>query len=73
MKYRFKIHSEEKGYWAECIELKGCITQGDSLEELHQNIREALQLYLEEPEGPQFCISDFALEVTVDALESQRA
>jgi predicted RNase H-like HicB family nuclease len=34
MNYNLKIHSEDNRYWAECIELKGCNTQGDSLEEL---------------------------------------
>jgi antitoxin HicB len=51
MYYNFKIHKNADGYWAECIELKGCITQADSLEELHVNMKEALNLYLEEPEG----------------------
>lgn len=46
MNYNFKIHSEDNGYWAECIELEGCNTQGDSLEELIKNIKEALEVYL---------------------------
>ncbi len=52
MKYHFQIHKENKGFWAECIELKGCVTQGDTLEELCDNIEEALTLYLEEPDCP---------------------
>jgi antitoxin HicB len=51
MKYHFKIHKEGNGYWAQCIELEGCITEGDSLEELHHNMQEALNLYVEEPEN----------------------
>lgn len=50
MKYHFKIHKEKKGYWAECIELKGCSTQADSEKELHTNMIECLNLYLDEPE-----------------------
>lgn len=50
MKYHFKVHREGKGYWAECIELVGCITEADSIEELRKNIQEALNLYIEEPE-----------------------
>lgn len=46
MKYNFKIHREDNGYWAECIELDGCNSQGDSLEELIKNIKEALEIYL---------------------------
>jgi antitoxin HicB len=48
--YHFKIQKEADGYWAECIELKGCLTQGDDLEEIAKNAAEALNLYLSEPE-----------------------
>lgn len=51
MKYHFKIHKEKKGFWAECLELPGCLTEANSLEELRQNMQEALNLYIEEPEN----------------------
>jgi antitoxin HicB len=51
MFYHFKIHKENKGYWAECIELKGCVTQADNLEQLYKNMEEVLNLYLNEPEN----------------------
>ena len=51
MVYHFRIHKELGGYWAECLELSGCSTQAESLEELAANAGEALNLYLEEPEG----------------------
>src|SRR4030067_1414317 len=51
MFYHFKIHKEPNGYWAESIELKGCVTQADSLEQLYLNMEEALNLYLNEPEN----------------------
>lgn len=51
MVYHFRIHNDPDGYWAEAIELKGCVTQGDTLEELQENMREALNLYLDEPSG----------------------
>jgi predicted RNase H-like HicB family nuclease len=38
--------AEEGGYWAECLEL-GCGSQGETLDELDQNIREAIELVLE--------------------------
>lgn len=50
MKYHFKIREEKKGFSASCVELEGCITQGDSLKELHVNMQEALNLYVQEPE-----------------------
>lgn len=50
MKYHFKVHKEGKGFWAECIELAGCMTQADTMKELKQNMQEALNLFIEEPE-----------------------
>ena len=49
MKYHFKIHKEGTGFWTECLELSGCFTQADSMEELRENMQEALNLYLDEP------------------------
>jgi len=49
MKYHFKVHKNKRGFWAECIELDGCLTQGDSRADLIQNMKEALNLYLGEP------------------------
>jgi len=51
MRYHFKVHQEKKGYWAECIELKGCVTQAHTKKSLIENAREALNLYLDEPEN----------------------
>lgn len=50
MKYHFKVHKEGKGFWAECLELAGCVTEADSMDELLKNMQEALNLYVEEPE-----------------------
>lgn len=41
------IEKDEHGYYAYCPELEGCQSQGDSLEEVMANIREAIELYLE--------------------------
>ncbi len=41
------IEKDEHGYYAYCPELEGCQTQGDSLEEVLKNIKEAIELYLE--------------------------
>jgi antitoxin HicB len=50
MKYHFKIHKEGKGFWARCLELPGCLTEADSIDELKSNMQEALNLYVAEPE-----------------------
>lgn len=34
-------HTEKGGYWAEIPALPGCITEGETLEELAANIKEA--------------------------------
>lgn len=41
------IEKDEYGYYAYCPELEGCQTQGDSIEEVLENIKEAIDLYLE--------------------------
>lgn len=47
-KYHFEIHKEESGFWAQCVEFPGCVTQGKTEDELRENIEEALSLFLEE-------------------------
>jgi predicted RNase H-like HicB family nuclease len=39
--------SEEGGFTASVPSLPGCISEGDTREEALQNIREAIELYLE--------------------------
>ena len=57
------IHpAEEGGYWAECTEIKGAITQGDTLHETEKNIFEAIDLMLED-DYPE--IIDYMLEFEV--------
>lgn len=52
MKYHFRIKQESiGGYSAQCIELPGCITEADTIKELQENMRAALDLYIEEPES----------------------
>jgi predicted RNase H-like HicB family nuclease len=47
LKLNFVIEKSSEGYFSYCPELKGCFTQGDTLDEVKQNIREAIELYLE--------------------------
>ena len=42
-----KGEKDEKGYWAECLELPGCFTEGENIEEIKENMKEAISLYLE--------------------------
>jgi predicted RNase H-like HicB family nuclease len=41
------IEQDKDGAFAYCPELKGCHTQGDTVEEALANLREAAELYLE--------------------------
>jgi predicted RNase H-like HicB family nuclease len=39
--------AEEGGYWAEVSALPGCITEGDSMEEVMANLKDAIEGWLE--------------------------
>jgi len=41
------IEKDEFGYFAQIPELKGCVTQGKTYEEVLFNIQEATELYVE--------------------------
>lgn len=48
--YRFSvvIEKDREGYFAFCPELQGCYTQGDTYEEALENIKDAVQLHVED-------------------------
>jgi predicted RNase H-like HicB family nuclease len=46
MKYPVVINRTEYGYDAHCPILPGCHSQGDTLEEAMENIKDAIQTYL---------------------------
>jgi antitoxin HicB len=51
MFYHFKYEPDERGgYFAQCLELENCHTEGDNLEELTGNMTEVLNLLLDEPD-----------------------
>ncbi len=39
-------HAEEGGYWAEVPALPGCITEGDTLDEVMVNLKDAIEGWL---------------------------
>ena len=43
MKFKVLVHKENEGYWAEVPSIPGCATQGDTFEELLQNLYEAVE------------------------------
>ena len=44
------IEKDENGYFAFVPELKGCVSQGDTFEEIKSNIKEAIEIYIESME-----------------------
>lgn len=71
MRYHFKIHKEGKGFWAQCMELPGCVTQGDSMKMLNRNMHEALNLYVEEPEDSKELVAlpDESIRIRKNVVE----
>lgn len=57
--------SEEGGYTVFVPALPGCISEGDTIEEALQNIREAIELYLEPILEPEQQPGQLILEVAV--------
>lgn len=48
MKIRAIIHpAAEGGYWAEVPALPGCITEGDTIEEVMANLKDAIEGWLD--------------------------
>lgn len=49
-KYRFSvvIEKDEDGYFAFSPELQGCYAQGDSYEEVLENIKDVIRLHIED-------------------------
>ena len=48
MKLTIQVHNDEDGgYWAQVEKIPGCITQGDTVEELEANLQEVIEMSLE--------------------------
>jgi predicted RNase H-like HicB family nuclease len=67
MKIKVIIHeAEEGGYWAEVPSIPGCATQGETFEELLQNLYQAVEGCLSVDVSPaQMNESDRVLEIAV--------
>ncbi|MBI4216245.1 MAG: type II toxin-antitoxin system HicB family antitoxin [Chloroflexi bacterium] len=65
------IEKDKDGYFAYCPQLQGCYTQGQTFEEVMENIRDAIKLHLEdrlandEPVPTSEVVSLSTLEVKV--------
>jgi predicted RNase H-like HicB family nuclease len=66
------IEKDEHGYYAYCPGLEGCQSQGNSLEEVIANMKEAIELYLETLSEDEIKES-LSKEILTTALEVQVA
>jgi predicted RNase H-like HicB family nuclease len=67
MKLKVIVHkAEEGGYWAEVPALAGCVSQGETMEELTANIHEAIEGWLSaETESLRLTPEDEVLEIAL--------
>ena len=67
MTLKVLIHkAEEGGYWAEVPALPGCVSQGETVDDVSTNVREAIEGWLLAEEGAaQAGAADRVLDVTV--------
>lgn len=67
MKLKVIVHdAEEGGYWAEVPSIPGCATQGESFEELLQNLYEAVEACLSvDLETPETSGNQRVIEIAV--------
>lgn len=53
--FTLEIHEEDGSFWAEVVELPGCFSSGETLDELQEAAVEAILMYLDDngvPPGP---------------------
>ncbi|RLE26498.1 MAG: type II toxin-antitoxin system HicB family antitoxin [Acidobacteria bacterium] len=67
MKLSVVIHkAEEGGYWAEVPAIPGCATQGETFDQLLQNIYEAVEGCLSvDVEDVEISANDLVMEIAV--------
>jgi len=56
VQFKVIVHkAEEGGYWADVPELPCCATQGETMDEVLANIREAVAAWLRDDDGEERC------------------
>lgn len=71
MRYTVVVHDEPEPdsvrYWAEVVEMPGCFTQADTLEDIMANVREAASLYREGQKAEFPAPTGFLMQIEVQA------
>ncbi|MBI4909859.1 MAG: type II toxin-antitoxin system HicB family antitoxin [Acidobacteria bacterium] len=67
MRIRVIVHkAEEGGFWAEVPSIPGCATQGETMEEIEANVREAIEGCLSaDVEEPVLQLDDQVIELAL--------
>jgi len=66
MKFDAIVHeAEEGGYWAEVPSVPGCVSQGETMDELIANLREAINGCLSAPVPDERRAEGLVLEIAV--------
>ncbi|NEQ69631.1 MAG: type II toxin-antitoxin system HicB family antitoxin [Symploca sp. SIO1B1] len=65
------IEKDNDGYYSYCPDLPGCQTQGDNLNEVVSNIKEAIELYIV-TENIDFSIVSSSAETEQDSSHSEQ-
>ena len=47
-KFSVVVEKDPEGYFAYCPELQGCFTQGNTYEEVMENIKDSIRLHIED-------------------------
>lgn len=65
MKFKVKISaSQDGGFWAEALELPGCVTEGETLDEIRPRILEALSAWT----GENITAGEVELDIPVSNI-----
>ena len=43
----YEAEPDEGGFWATVAELPGCTTSGETIEEIQENVRDAIETYID--------------------------
>ncbi len=67
MRIRVIVHkAEEGGFWAEVPSIPGCATQGETMEEIEANVRDAIEGCLSvDVEQPMLHLDDQVIELAL--------
>jgi len=72
MRYTIVVHQDNQdgGYYAYVPDLEGCFTQADSLDELKENIKESIELSIDDNHQETSLVGIWEMDVDYAAASS---